>query len=110
MKPMTIWQRLDRAVMLLLALLLAAVGIAFWVESGRTGADQQRAELAALKDGICCHLVLLTDALRAGAVDSKNKAHEKHREDLEQELRAVFEQAELKYYQHPDLVTALKSL
>ena len=57
MKPMTIWQRLDRALLLLILLLFVAVGLAFWVALERANASQRSDQLSRDRDRVVlrCH-------------------------------------------------------
>lgn len=84
---MNIWQRLNTVLMLLIILLLAAVGLAMWVESARSGAEQRRADLLRAKDRIAYNVLLINESLHLSTLDPKNEYQQKRRREAESELR-----------------------
>jgi len=73
MKPMTIWQRLDRALLLLILLLFVAVGLAFWVALERSNSNQRRDQLSRDRYWVSYDVMVMIDALRVMATDPKNE-------------------------------------
>ena len=73
MKQRTIRQHLQTALFLLVMLLLAGVGLALWIESERSGADERREQLLARQEGIYYDVLLTCDALRGLALTPKDE-------------------------------------
>src|SRR5215472_8565099 len=86
MKPMTIWQRLDRALLLLILLLFVAVGLAFWVALERSNANQRIDQLFGHRDRVYYDVMLMIDSLRGMAADPQNERERKRHHEAEQEL------------------------
>ena len=86
MKNMTIWQRLNTALLFLILLLLACTGLAAWMVKLRFSAEQKSAHLSAVKDRTFYDFLLRMESLRSLAADPKNKAAEKNKRDAEIEL------------------------
>lgn len=86
---MTIWQRLNTALMLLVLLLLAGVALVLWVESTRSGAELKYAQLLRAKDRIGYDVLLITDALRGLSLDPKNELEKRRRREAASDLRAT---------------------
>ena len=77
MKPMTIWQRLDRALLLLIFLLFVAVGLTFWVALERSNASQRSEHLSRGRDRAYYDVMLMVDALRGMSAEPKNELDRK---------------------------------
>ncbi len=69
---MTIWRRLNTFRFLLVLLLLAGVGLAFWISHARTEAEQLRAELVSYKDTVKYDLLLMIDSVRGMAATGRS--------------------------------------
>lgn len=110
MNKMTIWQRLNTAQILLIALLLAGVGLALWVEEARSGATQRSAQLVNARDRIQNDLVILSDALRGNLLDPKSEAERRRRQDARIDLLGHLDDIQREYTAHPDLTSAVKNL
>src|SRR5216684_987886 len=91
MKPMTIWQRLDRALLLLISLLFVAVGLAFWVALERASANQRIDQLEGNQNFVCYHVMLMIDALRGMAGDPKNELERKRHRAAQVEFESKLE-------------------
>jgi len=89
MKNLTIWQRLNLAMALLIGLLALGVGFAFWMVSTQAGADRKANMLADSHDRISLEVSRYTAALR-GFILAPDKDARKElqdaRESLEQAL------------------------
>src|SRR5215467_15978403 len=109
MKPMTIWQRLDRALLLLILLLFVAVGLAFWVALEHSNANQRSDQLARDRYLISYDVMVMIDAMRVMATDPKNELERKRYHDMENELAAKLDEMQRSFKEFPQLVTALKN-
>jgi methyl-accepting chemotaxis protein len=110
MKPMTIWQRLDRALLLLILLLFVAVGLAFWVALERSNASQRSDKLSGDRDRVCYDVMLMIDSLRGMSADPKNELDRKRLREAEQELEFKLEGMQHSFKDFPDLLAAVKDL
>jgi methyl-accepting chemotaxis protein WspA len=110
MKPMTIWQRLDRALLLLILLLFVAVGLAFWVAMERSNASQRSDQLSGEKDRVCYDVMLMVDALRGMSVDPKDDREAKRYRGAKIELEEKLDGIQKAYKDFPELLSAVKSL
>src|SRR5690242_341969 len=108
MKPMTIWQRLDRALLLLILLLFVAVGLAFWVALEHSNVNQRRDQLSRDRYLVSYDVMVLTDALRVMATDPKNELERKRYRETETELDEKLEEMQRSFKEFPDLLTAIK--
>ena len=110
MKPMTIWQRLDRALLLLILLLFVAVGLAFWVALERSNASQRSDQLSRDRDRVYYDVMLMIDALRGLSTDPKSETEIRRHRDAEQELELKLEGIQKAFKEFPDLLSAVKAL
>jgi methyl-accepting chemotaxis protein WspA len=110
MKPMTIWQRLDRALLLLICLLFVAVGLAFWVAVERSNANQRSEELLRNRDRVYYDVMLMIDALRGLSLEPNSEPELRRHRDAEQELEANLEGIQKAYKDFPDLLRAAQDL
>ena len=110
MKPMTIWQRLDRVLLLLILLLFAAVGLAFWVSLERSNASQRSERLDRDRNRVYYDVMLIIDSLRGMSADPKNELERKRHHDAEQELWDNLEGVQRSFKDFSDLLVSVKSL
>jgi methyl-accepting chemotaxis protein WspA len=110
MKHMTIWQRLNTALLFLILLLLAGVGLVLWMEEARFTAAQHSDALSDAKDRICYDIVLLSETARSLAIDPRNKNIDKAKHDLEADLLAHLERMQTSAGDRPELLRALNQL
>jgi methyl-accepting chemotaxis protein WspA len=110
MKNMTIWQRLNTALLLLVLLLLAGVGLVLWMEEARFAAAQHSDALSESRNHIYYDVVLLTETARSLAVDPRNKTIEKAKHDLETDLSAQLERLQTTAGDKPELLRAINQL
>jgi methyl-accepting chemotaxis protein WspA len=110
MKPMTIWQRLDRALLLLILLLFVAVGLAFWVALERSNASQRSDQLSRDRDRVYYDVMLMIDALRGMSEDPKDEREAKRLRDAKIELEEKLDGVQKAFKDFPDLLAAAKSL
>jgi methyl-accepting chemotaxis protein WspA len=86
MKNMTIWRRLNTALLLLILLLLVSVGLALWVEEARSTAIHRSDVLAGARDRIELDVIRISDALRGLLLDTKNDSEARRRQIAETDL------------------------
>ena len=103
MKAMTIWQRLDRAILLLIVLLLAGVGLAVWVALACSNAYSRCKDLDIARYNIYYDVMLMGEAIRNLVIEPKNKEAEMNRlvnaqEDLSQSLDSITTQKEFRSF------------
>jgi len=110
MKPMTIWQRLDRALLLLILLLFVAVGLACWVALERSNASQRSDQLSRDRDRVYYDVMLMIDALRGMAADPKNELEHKRHREAQQELESKLDTIQKAFKDFPKLLQAAKAL
>ena len=110
MKPMTIWQRLDRALLLLILLLFVAVGLAFWVALERSNASQRSDQLSGDRDRVYYDVMLMIDSLRGMSADPKNELDRKRFREAELELQSKLEGMQHSFKDFPDLLASIKNL
>jgi methyl-accepting chemotaxis protein len=110
MKPMTIWQRLDRALLLLILLLFVAVGLAFWVALERANASQRSDQLSRARDRVYYDVMLMIDALRGLSVDPRNEAEVRRHRDAARELEDNLEAIQKAFKDFPELLAESKNL
>ena len=110
MKPMTIWQRLDRALLLLILLLFVAVGLAFWVALERSNASQREYQLSANRDRVYYDVMLVIDSLRGMVADPQNERERKRHHDAAQELGVNLDSIQRGFKDFPELLNTVKSL
>jgi methyl-accepting chemotaxis protein WspA len=110
MKAMTIWQRLDRALLLLILLLFVAVGLAFWVALERSNAGQRSDKLSGDRDRVYYDVMLMIDALRGMSADPKNELDRKRLHQADQELQSKLEEMQREFKEFPPLLASVKKL
>jgi methyl-accepting chemotaxis protein WspA len=108
MKHMTIWQRLNTALLVLVLLLMAGAGLALWIEHASALADQRSAELEANKERIHFDVIQMSDAVRGLLIAPADEIEKKRREVAENDLTKVDFQA--KYADQRELARAVKNL
>ena len=110
MKPMTIWQRLDRALLLLILLLFVAVGLAFWVALERSRASERSEQLSRDRDRVYYDVMLMIDALRGLSLDPRNETELRRHRDAARELEGNLEGIQKEFKDFPDLMITVKNL
>src|SRR5579862_1152343 len=110
MKPMTIWQRLDRALLLLIFLLFVAVGLAFWVAMERASSTQRCDRLDRDRDGVFYDVMLMIDSLRGMSADPKSEAERKRHREAEHELGDKLDGIQKAFKDFPNLLGAVKGI
>jgi methyl-accepting chemotaxis protein WspA len=110
MKIVTTWQRLNIAFWLLILLLLAGVGLAFWVVNTRAAGVHNSDELAATKDRIAYDVVLLSDTVRGLLLDPKNEAEKRRKDHVERDLADQLKLIRTKSVNDADLMRSVNNL
>jgi methyl-accepting chemotaxis protein WspA len=110
MKTMTIWQRLNTTLVLLVILLLTGVGLAVWVAETRSSAVQRSDQLSAAKDRISYDLALMSDAVHAVLMQPANDAERRRRREAEVELKYQLEGMQRAFSEYTELIGCVRSL
>src|SRR5690349_12094200 len=110
MKPMTIWQRLDRALLLLIFLLFVAVGLAFWVAWERSNTTQRSEQLSRDRDRVYYDVMLVIDSLRGMAAEPNNELERKRHLIAQQELESNLESVQREFKDFSQLQDAVREL
>ena len=110
MKKRPIWQRLNTALLLLILLLLASVGLAIWVADARLRNAQRSEQLSVLKGRIRYDVVLISDAVRGLMLDPKNEAEQKQKREAEEDLKASLDSIPSAFTNHFALMTTVRNL
>ena len=87
---MTIWQRLNTALLLLIILLIAVFGLVFWVERTRHESVVRSEQLTDARDRIYKDLVLMNNAMRGLLLDPKGDPDQLRKAETETDLAAVY--------------------
>src|SRR5437588_4523903 len=88
MKNMTIWQRLNTALLLLILLLLVGVGLAVWGEKTSANVDLHSAQLNGIKDRLWLDVLRLSESVRGVAGAAKTDAEKKKQRDIQGQAEA----------------------
>jgi methyl-accepting chemotaxis protein WspA len=90
MKHMTIWQRLNTALLLLVILLIAVFGLILWVERTRHESVVRSERLTDARDRIYKDIILVNNALRGMLLDPKSDPDQIRRAEAESDLATIF--------------------
>jgi methyl-accepting chemotaxis protein WspA len=107
---MTIGQRLNTALLLLILLLMAGTGLALWVEEARSGALHLGDELAGTRDRVYRDSIAMSDGLRGLLLDPNNETEFRHRHDAETNLLANLSKLQNDFSSRPDLTGSIRNL
>src|SRR5438105_3471056 len=114
MKNMTIWQRLNTALLLLILLLIVGVGLAVWGEKTSANVDLHEAELNGAHDHISMETVRLSEAVRGLAGEPKSDREKQQltaQKDAEGSIRSGLAKFDKKpFSNYPDLQTAARKV
>jgi methyl-accepting chemotaxis protein len=110
MKQMTIWQRLNTALVLLILLLVACAGLALWVQQTYYGTFQRIDRLSSDKNRIDYDVILMSDALRGILLDPKSDPEKARRADAAAELASKIEDVRDLGFRQPELMSSVMSL
>ncbi len=110
MKPTSIWQRLNTALLLLIVLLLAGVGLALWVAESRSSSLHRSDQLFAARDRIFYEVLAFADAVRGLSLDPKSEVDKKRRREASTNLKAQVDQLQATFPEYPDLLKSVVDL
>jgi methyl-accepting chemotaxis protein WspA len=110
MKKLAIWQRLNAALLLLILLLLASVGLALWVAETRLAATQRSEQLSVARDRIRYDVVAISDTVRGLLLDPKNEAEKRQKREAEEDLAVSLNAIPSVYTNHFVLMTMVNNL
>src|SRR5262245_60999390 len=107
MKHMTIWQRLNTALLLLILLVLAGVGLALWVAEARSGGVHRSDQLSAARDRIYLDVVIMSEWMRGLLLEPRSDPDQKRRNEAEKDLGASLDSVQAAFPNSPDLVNSV---
>jgi methyl-accepting chemotaxis protein WspA len=107
---MTLLQRLNTALMLMILLLLVAGGLALWIEKTSQATEINSAVLSGAKDRIYYDVASLSESIRGLLLDPRNAAEKKRRTEAEEDLKANFKNPPDTVKEHPQLLGTLEAL
>jgi methyl-accepting chemotaxis protein WspA len=107
---MTIWQRLNMALLLLVALLLAGVSLAMWVQEARLSAAHRSEQAGDGRDRIRSDVILMGDALRGRLLDSRNDAERNRLKSAEHDFNSNIQTLEREFGDDTELIKAVKDI
>jgi len=110
MKQMSIWQRLNTALAVLVLLLLAGGGLALWIDTAVTTSERRGEDLAHRVNKIHLDELLMHDALRGFLFEARVEGEKKRRNDAAKDLALNFSIIEEKYKHHPQLLRSIQNL
>ncbi len=111
LKNMSIWQRLNTALLLLVVLLMAGAALALWVEQVSASAELDAVTLDNRNDRIHLDIIQLSDALRGFLLNPTEDDFEiKRREHAEVDLSLHMTDFAAKFQDRKELMRALNNL
>lgn len=110
MKQMSTWQRLNAGMAAILFLLLAALGVAFWMEQANASASYRASELERLRDRIYFDFTEMSDAIRGVLLDFKSDAEKIRLRETEKEFLSICDQLQTDFADQPGLLNSVKNL
>ena len=110
MKTVTIWQRLNIAFWLLVALLLVGVGLALWAADAGSARVRRGDQLSEAKNSIKYDVVFISDTVRGLLLDPKNVAEEKRKLVAESDLGSQLRTIQSEFTDYPDLMHSVSNL
>jgi methyl-accepting chemotaxis protein WspA len=110
MKNMTIWQRLNTALLLLILLLIVGVGLAVWGEKTSANVDLHDAELTSAQDYVSLEIVRMSESIRSVLSQPKSE-----RDKVQKEREASIKSGLTKFDKKPfsdytDLQSAVRKV
>src|SRR5580765_6658005 len=110
MKKITLWQRLNIALVLMILLLLGGFYVVDWTQKARSESDSRIAELATAKAGLRLNLVEPDDAVRGFLLDPKSELEKERWREASGHLGASIDHSKGAAVGHTNLVEAIANL
>jgi methyl-accepting chemotaxis protein WspA len=110
MKDLTIWQRLNTAFWVLIGLLLAGVGLAWWVGYACSAIAHRSDDLSAAKDRIAYDVLFIGDTVRGLLLDPKNAGENRRKGEAETDLASQLKFIQKEFTDYPDLIRSVRNL
>jgi methyl-accepting chemotaxis protein WspA len=107
---MTIWQRLNMALLLLVALLLTGVSLAMWVQEARLGAARRSEQAGDGRDRVHSYVILMEDALRGQLLDPKSEMEKNRLKLAEHELLSEVHTIEREFGNDAEMIRSVKDV
>ncbi|HEU5069058.1 MAG TPA: methyl-accepting chemotaxis protein [Verrucomicrobiae bacterium] len=108
MNNLSIWQRLNLAVGLLIFLLLLGSGFALWMERAAARAEEQSTALGRVEEQVAAGLRGLVDVSRAALLQRDLDTDGKRTHEQERALNATLDQMQAAYQPYPPVLAGLK--
>lgn len=110
MKSITIRQRLNRALMLPILLLLAGVaGVALWMEASISRANERMSQVASARGRISYDVILIAESLHGFWLDPKNDNERRHWLEAERDLKIMISELRQDFGGQSGLMAAVQS-
>jgi methyl-accepting chemotaxis protein len=110
-KNMTIWQRLNTALLVLVLLLMVGAGLALWVQHVSSDAEMNAVLLDNRNDRIHLDIIQMSDAVRGFLLNPTDDEFEaKRREHAEVDLSLHINDLSAKFQNRKELIRALNNL
>src|SRR5512135_3811282 len=97
MKKMTLWQRLNAAQAILIALLLLGGGFALRIEQSNATAERRRAQLDRVKNRVYFDLQQMGYAVRGAILDARNGNETNRWSEAQKDLAAAVADPEFRH-------------
>src|SRR6185436_2544688 len=107
---MSIWQRLNSWLAVLIGLLLLAGALAWWIERTRADAVSQNESLNGDSYRIHYNLFQAADSVRSLLAEPKNDTERKLLRDTETDLATAIKDMQTSYADQPEMTDSLKNL
>jgi len=110
MKNMTIWQRLNTSLLLLILLGLSAVIVEVWIDKSRSQVSRQSDKLDMKRNEIQKEVFVIGGAIRGQLLDPKNDPDRKRRDEAERTLPTNLQDLQKEFADKPELTAAFRKL
>jgi methyl-accepting chemotaxis protein WspA len=110
MKKMTLWQRLNIALVLMILLLLGGFGVFYWTEDVRAHSNSHVADLINFKDKVHLDLVEADDAIRGRLYDAGHELDTNRWRRAQTSLIGDMRGLESASIEHADMAAVAKNL
>jgi methyl-accepting chemotaxis protein WspA len=110
MKKMTIWRRLNTALLLFILLVLVGVGLALWAAEARSSALVRSDRLSSARDRIAYDVVIISDTVRGLLLDPKDETEKTRKREAETDLANTLDFIQSTFAAQSGLMTAVSNL
>jgi methyl-accepting chemotaxis protein WspA len=110
MKPSSIRRRLLFAQGIILVLLVAALGVVWWLDRAQQETARQSAQLQVVRNRVASDFLIVNDALQAMLIDPKNEAERKRARDAVYDSSIAIDLLQPEFSDRTELVGAARNL